>query len=70
MLLDELMKIPADATSATIEGVEMQVIDAEHAQSMLDTDPSGEKILECQLANGRFIYESESRKLKTLYKVM
>ncbi len=70
MLLDELLKIPADATSATIEGVEMQIIDAEHAQSILDTDPSGEKILECQLANGRFIYESECGKLKTLYKVM
>ncbi len=70
MLLDELLKIPADATSATIEGVEMQVIDAEHAQSMLDTDPSGERILECQLANGRFVYESENGKLKTLYKVM
>ncbi len=70
MLLDELMKIPADATSATIEGVEMQVIDAGYAQSFLDTDPNDEKIHECQLANGRFIFESEEGKLKTLYKVM
>ncbi len=70
MLLDELIKIPADATSAIVEGVDMQVIDAGHAQTLLDSDPSGKKILECQLANGRFVYESENGELKTLYKVM
>ncbi len=69
MLLDELLKIPADATSATIEGVEMQVIDAGYAKSLLESDPNCENIHECQLANGRFVFESREGKLIALYKV-
>ncbi len=70
MLLDELLKIPADAVSATVEGVEMQIIDAGHARLLLDSDPDDETVHECQLANGRFLFETEHGTLKTLYKIM
>lgn len=68
-LIDELMAIPADATTATIQGVEMQIISTEQADIMLDADSSGEKTHECILKNGRFLFESENGKLKALYKV-
>ena len=48
-LIDELMAIPADATTATIQGVEMQIISTEQADKMLDADSSGENTLECIL---------------------
>ena len=68
-LIDELMAIPADATTATIQGVEMQIISTEQADKMLDADSSGEKTHECILKNGRFLFESENGELKALYKV-
>ena len=68
-MIDELMAIPADATTATIQGVEMQIISTEQADKMLDADSSGEKTHECILKNGRFLFESENGKLKALYKV-
>lgn len=68
-LIDELMAIPADATTATVQGVEMQIISVEQADKILEADSSGEKIHECLLKNGRFLFESESGKLTTLYKV-
>ena len=68
-LIDELMAIPADATTATIQGVEMQIISTEQADKMLDADSSGEKTHECILKNGRFLFESDNGELKALYKV-
>ena len=68
-LIDELMAIPADATTATIQGVEMQIISTEQADKMLYADSSGEKTHECILKNGRFLFESDNGKLKALYKV-
>lgn len=68
-LIDELMAIPADASTATIQGVEMQIIPAEQADKILDADSTDEKIHECILQNGRFLFESENGRLKTLYKV-
>lgn len=68
-LIDELMAIPADATTATVQGVEMQIISAEQADKMLEADTNDEKIHECILKNGRFLFESENSKLTTLYKV-
>ena len=68
-LIDESMAIPADATTATIQGVEMQIISTEQADKMLDADSSGEKTHECILKNGRFLFESENGELKALYKV-
>ena len=35
-LLNELMKIPKDATLITVQGVEMQVIDKDEAVRLLD----------------------------------
>ena len=68
-LIDELMAIPADATTATIQGVEMQIISTEQADQMLEADTNDERIHECLLKNGRFLFESENGELKALYKV-
>lgn len=70
MILDELLAIPADATNATIQGVEMQVISTEQADKMLVEDASDDKTHECILKNGRFLFESENGELKALYKVL
>lgn len=69
MILDELLAIPADATTATIQGVEMQVISTEQADKMLVEDANDEKTHECILKNGMFLFESENGELKSLYKV-
>lgn len=69
MILDELLAIPADATNATVQGVEMKVISNERAEMLLNDDAEDEKTHECIMKNGRFIFESENGKLKTLYKV-
>ena len=69
MILDELLAIPADATNATIQGVEMQVISTEQADKMLFEDANDDKTHECILKNGRFLFESENGELTTLYKV-
>ena len=70
MILDELLAIPADATNATIQGVEMQVISTEQADKMLVEDANDDKTHECILKNGRFLFESENGELKVLYKVL
>ena len=69
MILDELLAIPADATNATVQGVEMQVISTEQADKMLVEDANDDKTHECILKNGRFLFESDNGKLTTLYKV-
>ena len=69
MILDELLAIPADATNATIQGVEMQVISTGQADKMLVEDANDDKTHECILKNGRFLFESENGELKALYKV-
>ena len=69
MILDELLAIPADATNATVQGVEMKVISTEQADKMLIEDANDEKTHECILKNGRFLFESENGELKSLYKV-
>ena len=69
MILDELLAIPADATTATIQDVVMQIISVEQADKMLEANANDEKIHECILKNGRFLFESENGELKTLYKV-
>ena len=69
MILEELLAIPADATNATVQGVEMKVISNERAEMLLNNDAEDEKTHECILKNGRFLFESENGKLKVLYKV-
>lgn len=69
MILDELLAIPADATNATIQGVEMQIISTEQADKMLVEDANDDKTHECILKNGRFLFESENGEFKALYKV-
>lgn len=69
MILDELLAIPADASNATVQGVEMKVISNEQAEILLNNDAEDEKTHECILKNGRFLFESENGELKSLYKV-
>ena len=68
-LLEELIRIPADAVSATVRGIAMQVIDEERARAMLASDPDDEVVHECWLANGHFLFECEQGELKALFKV-
>ena len=69
MILDELLAIPADATTATVQGIDLQIVSAEQADKMLNADANDEKIHECMLQNGRFLFETENSELKSLYKV-
>ena len=69
MILDELLAIPADATNATVQGVEMKLISNEQAEVLINNDAEDEKTHECILKNGRYLFESENGKLKALYKV-
>ena len=39
-LMDELLKIPADATAATVQGIEMLLIDENKAGALLESDPN------------------------------
>ena len=69
-LLNELMKIPKDATLITVQGVEMQVIDKDEAVRLLDSDPNDSKIHECTLSSGHFLFQTENKILVSLYKVV
>ena len=68
-LMDELMKIPADATAATVQGIEMLLIDKNKAESLFESDPNDNAIHECLLSNGRFLLQSDNAILVALYKV-
>ncbi len=70
MLIEKLCGIPTEATSAVIDGVEMQIIDVAHAGKLLDSDPEDKRIHESVQANGRFLFKSEGGTLKALYKVL
>ena len=39
-LMDALLKIPADATAATVQGIEMLLIDENKAGALLESDPN------------------------------
>ena len=68
-LMDELLKIPADATAATVQGIEMLLIDENKAGALLESDPNDNAIHECLLSNGRFLFQSDNANLVALYKV-
>ena len=70
MILEELLAIPADATNATVQGVEMKLISNAQAEILINNDAEDEKTHECILKNGRFLFESENGELKALYKVL
>ena len=63
------MCIRDSATSATVQGIAMQVIDEERAQAMLASDPDDDIVHECWLPNGHFLFESGQGCLKSLFKV-
>lgn len=68
-LMDELLKIPADATAATVQGIEMLLIDENKAGALLESDSNDNTIHECLLSNGRFLFQSDNANLVALYKV-
>lgn len=68
-LLEQLRQLPAEATTATIQGVEMQIIDNDTRQSLLQSDPDDQHIHECILSNGTFIADMQNGQLIALYKV-
>lgn len=63
------MTLPADAATATVQGVAMQVIDEATRQSLLQSDPEDTHIHECFLSNGTFIADMQNGRLVALYKV-
>ena len=58
MVLNELLAIPVDATIATIQSIEMEIISTEQAEVLLNGDAIDEKIHECILKNGRFLFDT------------
>ena len=68
-LMDELLKIPADATAATVQGIERLLIDENKAGALLESDHNDNTIHECLLSNGRFLFQSDNANLVALYKV-
>lgn len=67
-ILGLLMEIPKEATTATVQGVQMQMIDNATRQEMLRSDP-GHTYSECILSNGLFITIIKDGQLRSLYKV-
>lgn len=63
------MQLPPDTTSATIQGVALQIIDEATRQSLLQSDPEDIRLHECILSNGTFIAYMPDGKLIALYKV-
>lgn len=68
-LLEQLITLPVDAATATIQGVAMQVIDEAARQSLLQSAPEDTHIHECTLSNGTFIADIQNGRLIALYKV-
>lgn len=63
------MQLPPDTTSATIQGVALQIIDEATRQTLLQSDPEDIRLHECILSNGIFIADMPDGKLIALYKV-
>lgn len=68
-LLEQLMQLPPDTTSATIQGVALQIIDEATRQTLLQSDPDDVRFHECILSNGIFIADMPDGTLLALYKV-
>lgn len=69
-ILELLIEIPKENTKATIQGVEMQIIDTDTRQKMLETESVGNQIYDCILTNGTFLFQTKNGILEFLYKVM
>jgi len=69
-LFEQLSEIPRECTSATIQGVQMQIIDSETRKQILEQDPCDTHYHECILSNGTFIFTTHDKELSALYKVM
>lgn len=68
-IIQQLANIPPEATTATIHGVKMQIIDNNKWQEIRRSDPEQKKYSECLMANGIFIIAKQNGLLHTLYKV-
>lgn len=63
------MEIPKEATSATVQGVEMQMIDNETRLEMLRSKPAN-TYSEAIYSNGLFMAIINDGQLRSLYKVI
>ena len=68
-IMELLMKIPKEATSATVQGIEMQMIDNETRLEMLRSN-SEHVYSEAIYSNGLFMAIIKDGRLLTLYKVI
>lgn len=63
------MRIPKEATTATVKGIEMQMIDNNKRLALLKSDPEDSHIHQCALANGIFLADIQNGQLLSLYKI-
>ena len=68
-IMELLMKIPKEAITATIQGVEMQMIDNETRLEMIRSNPE-HTYSEAIYSNGLFMAIIKNGQLLTLYKVI
>lgn len=69
-LLELLLTLPKNCKHATIQGVELQLINSATKDKLLQGDPEGLYYHECILANGTFVFTKENGNLHSLYKVI
>lgn len=67
-LMELLMEIPKEATTATVFGIKMQMIDNDTRLKMLQRK-SGHMYSECILSNGLFLAGFKEGQLFSIYKV-
>lgn len=63
------MKIPKDATTATVLDVPMQIIDLDTGVQMLQADSLHIRYSTCILSNGLFLFSIKNKRLNALYKI-
>lgn len=55
---------------ATIQGIELQLINSAAKDKLLQSDPKGIYYHECILTNGTFVFTKENGNLHSLYRVI
>lgn len=66
--MELLAKIPKEATTATVQGIKMQMIDKDTWKKMLWSGTE-QQYSDCIMANGVFIISKQDGQLQSLYKV-
>lgn len=69
-LLELLLTLPENCMNATVQGIELQLINSATRDKLLQSDPEGLYYYECILTNGTFVFTKENGDLHSLYKVI